>query len=156
MDPAIEGTCSTGVASSKRACSDEADKTTSPSPKKKHLRAVAQAVRATLGTIGMPSTPSVPAADILTIAVVTMPMIEVEYDGFHLPDSLVMAKGGVNSFYVRFVVAQKRRCDGSDGARCLNACRWLEAAGVRVVPMVWDSPAHEKLDILSQVNGVFA
>jgi hypothetical protein len=36
----------------------------------------------------------------------------------------------------------------------VNACRWLEAAGIRVVPMVWDSPVHEKLDMLSQVNGV--
>jgi hypothetical protein len=96
---------------SKHASGHEADEDASPR-KRPHLHSVALAVRATLGTIGMPATPSLAATDTLTIAVVTMPMVEVEYDGFHLPDSLVMAKGGVNSFYVRCIMAciRAHRC----------------------------------------------
>jgi gamma-glutamyl hydrolase len=32
--------------------------------------------------------------------------------------------------------------------------RWLEAAGVRVVPLHWDDPIEKKLVLLKQVNGV--
>lgn len=66
------------------------------------------------------------------MAIMTMPMIECEFDGFMLPDSFCAAAGGLNSFYVR----------------------WLESAGIRVVPLPWDAPFEHQVALARCCNGI--
>jgi gamma-glutamyl hydrolase len=103
-------------------------------PHTPHLRTLSKATVALskLSSIVLPPQPPPSLTTIATIAIFSMPMIEVNFDGFQLPDSYCAAAGGVNSFYVR----------------------WLEAAGIRVFILQWDDPWEEKLKTLQQVNGV--
>jgi gamma-glutamyl hydrolase len=107
---------------------------TTDSKEEHPLRAVAALTRAVqrMAGIRMPPQPPPPVESIATIAIMSMPMIEVAFDGFHIPDSLCAAAGGVNSFYVR----------------------WLEAAGIRVVVLQWNDEWETKLKLLQCINGV--
>ena len=105
-----------------------------PARQKRSLRTLAilsEAVQR-MQSVSMPAQPPPPLDRIPSIAIFSMPMIEVDFDGFHLPDSYCAAAGGVNSFYVR----------------------WLESAGIRVLIMQWDDDWEAKLPLLQSVNGV--
>jgi gamma-glutamyl hydrolase len=87
---------------------------------------VAVASMAVLGCTAFPSQPANPI-----IAVVTTPLVDCL--GWATPPPDVDYSGGcLESYYVR----------------------WLEAAGIRVVPLIWNLTWSAKLPILQNINGV--
>ena len=110
--------------------SDRSDVLHGPGRLKRALKIISALSKST--GICLPRQAAVEPRHVATMAVCTMPMIEVEFDGFTMPDTICAASGGISSFYVR----------------------WLEAAGIRVCILQWDDPWDEKLRVLECVNGV--